>query len=129
MKGTVVLLMLLISIYVNVHSQENSISTTFHYQIRVFTVCQHDINYLYNLNKNQSLRFELNNYVFNTIMAVSKPIKNVLLYAKSRFLRFSRLTWNVLQVLVDRRSLFYEINTNKIMFDYLMLSKHRNPVL
>jgi hypothetical protein len=122
MKGTVVLLMLLISIYVNVHSQENSISTTFHYQIRVFTVCQHDINYLYNLNKNQSLRFELNNYVFNTIMAVSKPIKNVLLYAKSREM-YCR------QVLVDRRSLFYEINTNKVMFDYLMLSKHRNPVL
>jgi hypothetical protein len=122
MKGTVVLLMLLISIYVNVHSQENSISTTFHYQIRVFTVCQHDINYLYNLNKNQSLRFELNNYVFNTIMAVSKPIKNVLLYAKSREM-------SCRQVLVDRRSLFYEINTNKVMFDYLMLSKHRNPVL
>lgn len=93
--------MLLISIYVNVHSQENNISTTFHYQIHVFTVCQHNINYLYNLNKDQNLRFELNNYVFDSTMAVSKPIKNVLLYVKS---------------LVDRRSLFYEINTNKVMF-------------
>ena len=82
MKGTV-LLMLLISIYVNVHSQENNISTTFHYQIHVFTVCQHNINYLYNLNKDQNLRFELNNYVFDSTMAVSKPIKNVLLYVKS----------------------------------------------
>ena len=79
-----------------------TISTTFHYQIRVFTVCQHDINYLYNLNKNQNLRFELNNYVFDSTMAVSKPIKNVLLYVKS---------------LIDRRSLFYEINTSKFMFE------------
>jgi len=65
-----------------VHSQENNISTTFHYQIRIFAVCQHDIKYLYNLNKNQNLRFELNNYVFDNTMAVSKPIKNVLLYVK-----------------------------------------------